>query len=585
MSIIATFDELVQCTNALVDNSCETEFLKFVKSQEIVREKWLAAVVECEQLQKALEKSKNETIDLERKLFHARRLVDDEKKKRRIVEVQKKVLKSKIVMAHELLYAKSGKNITDETREKFQFLNTEINGIHDTIEIEISKERLSLINELENSTSSLLSNSSCYLKSDDDLDASLSFNQSYKKREWKEHIPSDNNSMKKRKLSASNNTESTVVKTHVEGPKKETNKSVDDVVSLEDKGQHIESSSCGSENDKNDNDDVNLLSTESKLDPSCHALKPKFMRGHNFKTVISTEICIPCGKKVQFLKGAVKCNDCKTVAHAECKNIVALPCVPVGNAISLRGANGTIADYTPLITPMIPSLVVHCINEIELRGMNEKDLYNDNNKTVMTDVKRLKKQFLKCKGVPDLSKINVTILSSTVREFFKSLREPLITICFAIDFVRASEMTNKKNSIAAFYYAISEMPQPNRDTLAFLILHLQRVLINQYNKLTKHKIAELFGPILIGYSKIKQSTLTSKMNETKTKILIIEHLLNIPSDYWAQYVQSNDNDDDNDIKKNNEITYSTESLFKRTLSKTFLNPSSRKNNYTFIKKS
>lgn len=49
--------------------------------------------------------------------------------------------KSKIVMARELLYANSGKNITDETREKFQFLNTEINGIHDTNEIEISKDR------------------------------------------------------------------------------------------------------------------------------------------------------------------------------------------------------------------------------------------------------------------------------------------------------------------------------------------------------------------------------------------------------------------------------------------------------------
>lgn len=94
MSISATFDELVQCTNALVDNSCDIEFLKFAKGQEIVREKWLAAVVECEQLQQALEKSKNETIDLERKLFHARRLVDDERKKRRIVEVQKNVLVS-----------------------------------------------------------------------------------------------------------------------------------------------------------------------------------------------------------------------------------------------------------------------------------------------------------------------------------------------------------------------------------------------------------------------------------------------------------------------------------------------------------
>lgn len=36
------------------------------------------------------------------------------------------------------------------------------------------------------------------------------------------------------------------------------------------------------------------------------------------------------------------------------------------------------------------------------------------------------------------------------------------------------EIGDEDNSIAAMYQTITDLPQPNRDTLAFLILHLQR---------------------------------------------------------------------------------------------------------------
>jgi Rac GTPase-activating protein 1 len=36
---------------------------------------------------------------------------------------------------------------------------------------------------------------------------------------------------------------------------------------------------------------------------------------------------------------------------------------------------GAIADYTPPTAPMIPSIIVHCVNEVELRGLNEAGIY------------------------------------------------------------------------------------------------------------------------------------------------------------------------------------------------------------------
>ena len=38
-----------------------------------------------------------------------------------------------------------------------------------------------------------------------------------------------------------------------------------------------------------------------------------------------------------------------------------------------------------------------------------------------------------------------------------------------------SELADEDNSIALMYQTISDLPQANRDTLAFLIIHLQRL--------------------------------------------------------------------------------------------------------------
>jgi Rac GTPase-activating protein 1 len=60
---------------------CE-EFIRFALNQEGCRQKWLAAVLEAQRLQVELEKANHNCSDLEGKLNHARRMLDQEKKKR-----------------------------------------------------------------------------------------------------------------------------------------------------------------------------------------------------------------------------------------------------------------------------------------------------------------------------------------------------------------------------------------------------------------------------------------------------------------------------------------------------------------------
>lgn len=252
---------------------------------------------------------------------------------------------------------------------------------------------------------------------------------------------------------------------------------------------------------------------------------------------------------------------------------------------------GTIADYTPMIPPMVPSLVVHCINEVELRGMGEQGLYRVNGGT--SEVKCLKEKFLKGKGAPNLSDVDIPTICSTLKDFLRTLREPLITVGLWGDFARAATIQDKQDADAALYQAISELPQPNRDTLAFLILHLQRVSSSPECKMPITNLAKVFGPTLVGYS-CQEPSPKSMLTETKSQVAvrylcqiyfhrlrgiivrfsfqIVENLLEIPSDYWANFVNS-EGLNGVGTPKTGELrhTPSTESLLKRTTSRGFFN--------------
>ncbi|KAL1418363.1 hypothetical protein MTO96_005737 [Rhipicephalus appendiculatus] len=104
-------------------------------------------------------------------------------------------------------------------------------------------------------------------------------------------------------------------------------------------------------------------------------------RQHTFcpKTVIKTETCGPCGKRIKFYKTLFRCSRCNAICHPECKHQVPLPCIPAVATPKRSGAGshrGTlISDHAPSTAPMVPALVVHCIQEVERRGLDCVGIY------------------------------------------------------------------------------------------------------------------------------------------------------------------------------------------------------------------
>ncbi|KAI4785273.1 hypothetical protein KUCAC02_037866, partial [Chaenocephalus aceratus] len=109
-------------------------------------------------------------------------------------------------------------------------------------------------------------------------------------------------------------------------------------------------------------------------------------------------------------------------------------------------------------------------------------------------VKDLKEKFLRSKTVPVLSRVDdINAVTGLLKDFLRNLKEPLLTF-------RLNRVSDDDNSIALIYQTVGDLPPANRDTLAFLVLHLQRVAESLDTRMDVSNLARVFGPTLVGHA-------------------------------------------------------------------------------------
>lgn len=94
---------------------------------------------------------------------------------------------------------------------------------------------------------------------------------------------------------------------------------------------------------------------------------------NNNLTTVSVFIKLNNRLRIRFGKTALKCVECLGTCHVECKFSMPIPCVPTCRTPTRFV--GSIADHSPKSAPMIPSLIIYCIEEIEARGVGELGIY------------------------------------------------------------------------------------------------------------------------------------------------------------------------------------------------------------------
>lgn len=147
----------------------------------------------------------------------------------------------------------------------------------------------------------------------------------------------------------------------------------------------------------------------------------------------------------------------------------------------------------------------------------------------------LKERLLTARIPPNLKEMDIHVICGCLKDFLRSLSEPLVTYARWKDFVQAVKVTDPQDTFPALYQAISELPRPNRDTLAYTILHLQKVAESPECKMPIENISKVFGPTIIGYS-AEDLNPRQLIEETRHLVNVMERLMNIPSDYWSQFV-------------------------------------------------
>uniref|UniRef100_I3KTJ4 Rac GTPase-activating protein 1 n=1 Tax=Oreochromis niloticus TaxID=8128 RepID=I3KTJ4_ORENI len=509
-----------------LNESIEPQFLQMAVNFEDCRKKWLQAGEELVSCKEMLTKAETERGALEVKLKHARNQVDVEIRRRQKAEAVYEKLERQLQLVRELLVSENNGGsvlLSEEQRSALAFLSAHSQAAQAAKSNLNSSRRLTTIDE----SASLLSDIS-YDHTDDSLD-------------WDSSVMK-NVRLRRRQKRVSHMNESIVAKTTITVPV--NGGAVEAVSTIETVPYWTRSrkkSVAPSWSDTPTTDNSETVSKAPRTPVSefpAQLQTPKTNEGgkkHHFipKTVIRSEFCVSCGRRTKFGKLYLRCQDCRAVAHPECRDLCPMPCNPTALNTPVKNTESTLADFAPLAAPMIPALVIYCIKEIEKRGLHEVGLYRVSGHERV--VKELKEKLIRGKTLPPLNKVeDINVIAGVLKDFLRNLPEPLLTFHLNKAFMEAAEIQDDDNSLAMLYQTMSELPQPNRDTLACLMIHLQKVSRSVDTKMDVNNLARVFGPTLVGHAVPDPDPMTI-LHDTNRQPRVIERLLSIPDSYWSQF--------------------------------------------------
>ncbi|KAI6065133.1 Rac GTPase-activating protein 1-like protein [Aix galericulata] len=196
---------------------------------------------------------------------------------------------------------------------------------------------------------------------------------------------------------------------------------------------------------------------------------------------------------------------------------------------------GVLADFAPPTPPLVPALVVHCVTEVETRGLAEAGLYRVPGAEPL--VREWKQRLLRAGGaLPSLGDVSdIHVVCGVLKDFLRGLKEPLVTFSLHPAFLRAADIPDETACSTALRHVVGKLPPANRDTLAFLMLHLLRVSRSPDCKMDILNLSRVFGPTLVGHSSATPTPLAI-MEDTPRQSKVVARLLALPPDFWRGFV-------------------------------------------------
>ncbi|TKR66729.1 hypothetical protein L596_022977 [Steinernema carpocapsae] len=258
--------------------------------------------------------------------------------------------------------------------------------------------------------------------------------------------------------------------------------------------------------------------------------------------VMFSEYCDVCNQKLNsgiFKSKTVKnfkCSDCNIRFHDRCRHKAPLPCVPrsLSTPKTPSKQRPKLRDFCPSSRPMIPGLLIHCVIGLEKDRLNTEGIYRVPGQE--SSVVKLLETLKQGRSVPKFHLEDTETIASCVKRFLSSLNDALIPVSSYSDFLRATEEQNP----SLMHSAIMELPLTNRDTLAYLCVHLQKVAqSSQINQMPLLNLSRCFGPTVVGVSHLaRPANFTDGIDSSQKQNAIMLALLQLPKEYWNQFIDS-----------------------------------------------
>ncbi|GAB0191499.1 rac GTPase-activating protein 1-like [Grus japonensis] len=226
---------------------------------------------------------------------------------------------------------------------------------------------------------------------------------------------------------------------------------------------------------------------------------------HN--TVIRPEPCSVCGSRIRFGKAAIKCRQCQLLLHPKCREQCPSPCAPWPRHHAWPRETGL------------------------YRVPGTEQL-----------VREWKRRLLRAGGaLPALGSVaDIHVVCGVLKDFLRGLKEPLVTFSLHPAFLQAADIPDDDACSTALRHVVSKLPPANRDTLAFLMLHLLRVSHSPDCKMDVLNLSRVFGPTLVGHGSANPTPLAI-MEDTPRQCKVVARLLSLPPDFWRGFVGKDQN--------------------------------------------
>ncbi|KAF5673777.1 gtpase-activating beta-chimerin [Fusarium heterosporum] len=168
----------------------------------------------------------------------------------------------------------------------------------------------------------------------------------------------------------------------------------------------------------------------------------------------------------------------------------------------------------------IPSVVTRCIEEVELRGMDQEGIYRKTGGN--SQVNMIKDGFSKDENFdisdPDL---DITAVTSVLKQYFRKLPTPLLTFDVYERVLESNAIVDETERGDHLRKTFASMPQRHRDCLEFLMFHLARVAQREPENLMSPKnLAVVFAPTIM-----RDTSLEREMTDMHAKNLAIQFVI------------------------------------------------------------